>query len=662
MDGAPQLKALLTSRPNSLQNIHDGILCIEYDKERQECLRSLQYDDTRYEKISEEHHGSLEWLWRHPQYLQWSASAASSLLYIEGKPGSGKSTLAKYLVKNLVQVPNASSSTVAHYFYTFRGTILESTHENMLRSILHSILEQDESAFFHFQPEFRNFRRRSHPEWPYEALKKVLSLFVNHPPTKPLFLVLDAMDESKEDDRRSIIELICKLCSDENPSNIKIFLASRPVAELKHRIREHHHVIIMQDQNMGDISRFADDFLNSDLRLSGNILRDATDYITKNAQGVFVWVSLVKYEMLNHVERGLPDAEILKCLKGLPKKLEDFYNFMFDRLERGHPLDIQDGIKLFRFILFALRPLTVVELREALALPDDNNTSYEDFQQNKTRAIVRRIEHCGGNFLEIKADGTVQLMHQTAREFLIRTIPNASNIKLEIDMAYRVITTTWIRYLMLCFTSPSMRDTFSKIESWSLRDFQTYAEYLNDWPLIEYTLHYIKDHIDLCGRNEDVSSLPTALIMQLASNQASYFLGSFLNFRFGYIYGQAIPVNEYQETSENIKYSTLNAAAEPKLPHIVEALLLTCTQDAPHAQRKTPLIISVQKGLAGATQLLLDRHDDKDTKDDSGRTALHYAAENGDEAIVQLLVEQGAHERIWDNSEKTALHIAVKKL
>jgi hypothetical protein len=35
MDAAPQLKALLTSRPKSLQNIHDGILCIEYDKERQ---------------------------------------------------------------------------------------------------------------------------------------------------------------------------------------------------------------------------------------------------------------------------------------------------------------------------------------------------------------------------------------------------------------------------------------------------------------------------------------------------------------------------------------------------------------------------------------------------------------------------------------------------
>jgi ankyrin repeat protein len=74
------------------------------------------------------------------------------------------------------------------------------------------------------------------------------------------------------------------------------------------------------------------------------------------------------------------------------------------------------------------------------------------------------------------------------------------------------------------------------------------------------------------------------------------------------------------------------------------------------------LVISVQKGLASATQLLLDIHDDKDTQDDSGRTVLHYAAENGDEAIVQLLLERGANKRIRDNSNKTALNIAVKKL
>jgi len=207
-----------------------------------------------------------------------------------------------------------------------------------------------------------------------------------------------------------------------------------------------------------------------------------------------------------------------------------------------------------------------------------------------------------------------------------------------------------------------MRDNFSKIKSWSPSDFRAYAEYLNDWPLVGYILCYIKDHLDLCGPNKDVSDLLITLTTQLANNHASYFLGSFLNFRFGHNYGNAFPSNEYQETSENVQYSTLNAAAELKLHDVVQALLLTCTQDAPHAQQKTPLIISVQKGLIGATQLLLDQDLKKDTKDDFGRTALHYAAENGDETIVRLLVKKGANKTIIDNSKEIPLHLAVKRL
>ncbi|KAF8535276.1 hypothetical protein BDD12DRAFT_893473 [Trichophaea hybrida] len=665
MRATRKLKALFTIDESPIYGkTLDRMTCIEYDKERKECLRSLHYDDTRYDKISEEHHGSLEWLWKHPQYLQWSASVTSSLLYIEGKPGSGKSTLAKYFVKNLVDmVPNARSSTVAHYFYTFRGTILESTHENMLRSILHSILEQDESAFFHFQQEFRDFRRCNHSEWPYKSLQKVLSMFANHPPTKTLYLILDAMDESNDDERRRIIQLLCKLCLKDNPCSIKVFLASRPVPELKHQIQEHPLVITLQDENERDISRFAISFLEKEVKLTGKILGEAAEYIIGNADGVFVWVDLVKTELLRLVETGCTNAEILHCLKDLPPHLEEFYKLMFARLENGHLRDIQIGKRLFRLVLFARRPFTVVELRDALAILDDHNASYEEFQQNQISAISRRIEHCGGGFLEIKADKTVQFMHQTAREFLIRTIPNAKSLMFDIsDDAHRALATMWVRYLMLCFTSPRMQDGFSKIRSWSPEDFRAYAEYLNEWPLIEYTFRFIKDHHDLGGPNEDVSQLVTALIQQLADNQASYFFGSFINFRFGHNHGNAFPVNGYQETSENMKYNTFNAAAELKLPHISEALLLTCMQDASHADRKTPLIISAQKGLAGATRLFLGLDMDKDAKDNSGRTALHHAAENGWEAIVTLLVEQKANKSIRDNCDETALHLAVKKL
>jgi len=380
------------------------------------CLHFLRrHDDTRYAKISEEHRGSLKWFWEHPHYLQWSSAITSSLLYIEGKPGSGKSTLAKYFQRNLADMAPNIKGTVAYYFYTYRGTEIERTHENMLRSILYSILQQEESAFFLFQRELRKFEGPSGAHLPYESLKLILSSFAQYPSKKPIYLIIDAIDESTEEDRRTIIQLICQLCSPENMCLVKVFLASRPVANVTHRIKQRYPAIIMQAQNTHDICVFADEFLNLDLQLTGEKLAEATNYITENAKGVFVWVSLIKAELLRNDAGACSSDQIVRCLKNLPKELEEFYLFMFHRLESGTYDDIRDGIRLFRFVLFALRPLALDELRDALAMPDNHSPLYMEFQRNKIGPIARRIEHCGGNFLEIKGNSPVYLVPVTTQ-------------------------------------------------------------------------------------------------------------------------------------------------------------------------------------------------------------------------------------------------------
>jgi len=375
------------------------------------CLNFLRrHDDTRYARISEEHRGSLEWLWDHPHYLQWSSETTSTLLYIEGKPGSGKSTLAKYFQKNLADKAPNIKGTVAYYFYSYRGTEIERTHENMLRSILYSILQQEEATFFLFQRELRKFKGPSDVQLPYESLKVILSSFAQYPSKTPIHLIIDAVDESTEEDRRRIIQLICQLCSQENMCKVKVFLASRPLANVTHRIKQRYPAIIMQDQNTHDICAFADEFLNYELQLTGEKLAEATKYITDNAKGVFVWVSLIKAELLLRNDKGAcSNDQIIRCLKSLPKELEEFYLFMFHRLEGGGDDDIRDGIRLFRFVLFGLRPLALDELRDALAMPDGHSPLYEEFQRNKIDPIDRRIVHCGGNFLEINGNSPAYL-------------------------------------------------------------------------------------------------------------------------------------------------------------------------------------------------------------------------------------------------------------
>jgi hypothetical protein len=354
----------------------------------------------------------LEWLWTHEKYKAWSASESSSLLYVEGKPGSGKSTLAKYFNENIAgKERNCSSCTVAHYFYTFRGTVREATHSNMLQSILYTILEQDESFFFHFQGDFRQFRKKKSSEWPYDSLKKVLSSLADHPVSKQLYFILDAMDESDEDDRREITKLLCELCSREESCVIKIFLASRPVAGLDSLRR--HHVITMQKENKRDISKFTDDFLLQGPKLANDISTQIKEYITTHAQGVFVWVHLATRELQNYVEIGHNKKHIIPFLERIPRDLEGFYKLMLERLNAGNDRDIADGLKIFQFVLFASHPLRVVELQHALAIPGGSDplllSSHETFEENINDDIEKRILHCGGNFLETMGHGGIFL-------------------------------------------------------------------------------------------------------------------------------------------------------------------------------------------------------------------------------------------------------------
>jgi len=280
----------------------------------------------------------------------------------------------------------------------------------MLRSVLYSILKQDETFFLHFQDEFRKFRSSKDSEWPYKSLQQILSSLAYHPFTKQLYLILDAMDESEETDRSKIIELLCQLCqlcAESRPCIVKVFLASRPVSQLSHRVEESHHIIRLQDENKNDISRFASSFLGPGLCLPPEIVCHATEYIVEKAEGVFIWVYLVKEKLLKFAENGCTEKRIFHFLRSLPTKLEELYRAILNELEeRDEPDDIEDGLRMFRLVLFTNRPLRLAELHHALAIPDDPDAEFsssdELFEKDLIHGIEKRIIHCGGNFLEIK--------------------------------------------------------------------------------------------------------------------------------------------------------------------------------------------------------------------------------------------------------------------
>ena len=318
----------------------------------------------------------------------------------------------KYFQRSLLEREPQKRQVVASFYYSYREGEQQTNHSNMLRSVLYDILNQNEEFFFHFQPYYRKASQGGGPpEWCYDSLKgTLLSLAQNHPVRERLYLIVDAMDESDDGGRTDVVKFLRELCTAEGPCIVKVFVASRPIGELSGHSKKNQKVIRLQDVNHSDILRFTASFLDSkELEIPPAIARLATEYITENAQGVFVWVYLVKEELLEYARDGCSKNEIFDFLKSLPTELEGIYKRILTQLEGGKRRNVEYGIKMLRFVLFTYRPLGLDELGQALAIGDNLDSelscSDESFEGDLIYGVERRIISCAGNFLEIKARG-----------------------------------------------------------------------------------------------------------------------------------------------------------------------------------------------------------------------------------------------------------------
>ena len=337
----------------------------------------------------------------------------------------------KYFQRSLSEREPREKQIVASFYYSYREGERQTNHSNMLRSVLHDVLDQNEEFFFHFQSYYRQAAKYGgQPQWSYDSLKKVLLSFPkNHPAKERIYLIVDAVDESDDAERCDIIELLREICAMKRPCIVKVFAASRPVVGLSGSSALTNKTIRLQDFNYSDIVGFAESFLGPELELPGDIARRATEYIVQNAQGVFVWVRLVREELLKYARSGCTKNEVFGYLRSLPTELEGLYKRILMELERGEVQHVEIGRMMLLFVLFAFRPLRLDELRQALAIRENHDGTFscsdKSFEGELIHGIEKRIISCAGNFLEIKGrdgrffpDGIVRILGLIERQKL----------------------------------------------------------------------------------------------------------------------------------------------------------------------------------------------------------------------------------------------------
>ncbi|PKX91768.1 NACHT and WD domain protein [Aspergillus novofumigatus IBT 16806] len=372
--------------------------------------------------------GTCEWIQSKKSYLEWHDNDnAARVLWLFGKPGSGKSVLSGYLVSQLRMKHEACS-----FFFFKHGEKSKSRLSAGLRSlafqmacanteILQLLLGMRESDVKLDGHEDRILWRRLFTSGIFKTK------FHRH------YWVIDALDECSN--LSSFFEIVLGQLDSSVP--LRILVTSRQTSEIERCI-----TMLGLNQVRTELISTADskNDLESLVRAKAStlIVRTEADRaalaerILGKSQGSWLWTVLV----LNELSDSHSEEEIRQVLAEVPKDMEDLYLRTLDLMSRT-----TRSKRLIKAILAwattATRPLTVKELEVALKL--DINDIFPRLRES--------ISALCGQLVAVDKFDRVQMVHETAREFLLK---NSLNSDFAIDQtdAHTRIARACLAYLV----------------------------------------------------------------------------------------------------------------------------------------------------------------------------------------------------------------------
>jgi hypothetical protein len=257
----------------------------------------------------------------------------------------------------------------------------------------------------------------------------------------------------------------------------------------------------------------------------------------------------------------------------------------------------RDAILILSWIVFAKRPIIVLELQHALAVEIGTNALDEDNIPTEDHIV----KACAPLVTVDKESKVIRLVHYTTQEYFERPQKNW------LPSAETNITEICITYL-----------SFNIFDSGFCRTDDEFEERLQSNPLYDYAAHNWGHH---------ARSTPTSCdsVIEFLKKTAQVEASS-----------QAlIAVKQYLVHSEYSQefpkqMTRLHLAAYFGVQETVNTLLDGHSMDLKDSYGRTPLSWAAEKGHEAVVKLLLEKGAEPETKDtEYGQTPLSWAAKNG---------------------------------
>lgn len=450
------------------------------------------------------------WFLENKKFLDWRENEGPDLLWLSAKPGSGKSVLARTLIdEGLITLSHQKQSAVCYFFFKDISPYQRSPLSAM-SAILHQLFSAVPSLVKHaLIPYGLNGKELRQS---FGDMFEILCEAAADPAVGQVVCVLDALDESDGDDRVSLIETITSfyhqaMRDPQNQPKLKFLLTSRPYSHIHSQfqdlMKEAPTIHLSGDQESEKIKDEIDHVIDFDipkLAARKGFDEEATQYLIEQLHQVdnrtYLWLSLIMEE-IRLSERPANKRELCKIITDLPRSLLDAFDAILKRC-RHQELARQ----LLHIILAAREPLTVEDMRIAIALAGDlEYRSYEEIGIESPENFELRIKNICGLFVTID-NGSVFLIHQTAKEFLIQTGDNVShncgNWRYTFNPRDSETLVATICIALLSFTcfsrSPLIIETGNSDQACN-----TVSAYTNDHPFLGYAAKNWPSHSEVAS-------------------------------------------------------------------------------------------------------------------------------------------------------------------
>lgn len=582
------------------------------------------------------------WVLEHDLFKEWLIGSGGKILWISADPGCGKSVLAKSLVEDDITEMRDGPVQICHFFFK------DNAQQNQLSLALCAILHQ----LFDYQPHLTHHAleyRDKHgeqmtgsPEILWEILSKCGADMSAH----PFVCVFDALDECRNQDQLRLINFLTDFHRNvgrQSNSRSKFLVTSRPYRDIEEAftkaIKHLPEIHLAGEREDEQINREIDLVIRArvDRLASDHSLRsETTTLLQEKLLGMqnrtYLWLTLV----LADVEHELRDCMYPTLdFSTISAGLDENYQKILDRAPTRDHGTLQN---ILRIIVGARRPLSVQEMDLSLrlaALPRNSTSVWNDFDVEKTS---NRIRHLCGLFIFIK-DSTVHLLHQTAKEFLIRTGPDSMMISrwtFDITEAEALMALVCIRYVMVIEEQEKINDIDEYSDTDSMFD---YAE--KRWP----------EHYRKAG---NVVGVTTAEILSQL-----YDIDSMYTKKWFHVHLWSLD----RDTDRSIdNMQAINSASLTGLDNIVEALSMeeSVSLESRDSNDATPLMRAAEEGHISTARLLLLLGADVNAQGDEYGTALHAAALRGHGRVVEMLLTEGANVNAQGGRYGNALQAAAR--